>query len=152
MARDIEDMVDCQSKHLIKKITSDYDKRINKEILKNEIEASDYDLISAKRDLGVKDYKWATIKAYYSMLHAANAFLRSKNILIKHHRCIYFQLAACAKKRQIDSRYVTAFKATLDDRMDANYYQKYDENTANETINIAEDFNKGIKELIGQTS
>jgi len=150
MARDIEDIADCKRKHLIREVTSDYDKRINLDILKDEIAASDYDMESARRDLGFKDHKWATVKAYYSMLHAANAFLRSKNIFVKNHRCIYFQLEVCAKRRQIDSRYVTAFKATLDDRMDANYYQKYDETRASETIAVAEDFNKGIKELIGQ--
>jgi hypothetical protein len=32
--------------------------------------------------------------------------------------------------------------------MEANYYQKYDENTASETLAVANDFNKGIKELI----
>ncbi len=148
MARDIEDFADCERNHLIRRITSDYDRRINVDIVKNEMDASDYDLDSAKRDFSFKDYKWATVKAYYSMLHAANAFLRSNNILIKHHRCIYFQLEKCARKRQIDPRYVTAFKATLDDRMDANYNQKYDENTANETIIVADDFNKGIKGLI----
>lgn len=148
MAREIEDLADCERKHLIRGITSAYDQHTNKEILQNEIEASDYDLISAKRDLSFKDYKWATIKSYYSMLHAANAFLRSGNILIKHHRCIYYQLEVCAKKRQIDPRYVTAFKATLDDRMEANYYQKYDETTASETILVAEDFNIGMKEAI----
>lgn len=144
----IRDIYDC--KEYIKEITSDYDKRINSDILKNEIDGSDYDLNSAKRDFKYKDYKWATIKAYYSMLHGANAFLRSKSIHIKNHRCVYLQLEIFSKKHEIDPRYVTAFKSTLDDRMDANYDQKYDENTANETIIVAEDFNKGMKELIGK--
>jgi uncharacterized protein (UPF0332 family) len=148
MARDIEGFPDCERYHLIRHITSDYDRRLNIDIIKNETEASDYDLESAKRDFGYKDYKWATVKAYYSMLHEANAFLRSKNILIKHHRCIYYQLERCAKKGEINPRFVIAFKATLDDRMEANYYQKYDENTASETLTVAGEFNKGIKELI----
>lgn len=148
MAREIEGYPDCESYRLIKHITSDYDRRINVEIIKNEIEASDYDLNSARRDLEFRDYKWATVKAYYSMLHGANAFLRSKNILIKHHRCIYYQLERCAKKGEINPRFVTAFKATLDDRMEANYYQKYDENTASETLIVAEEFNSGVKALI----
>ncbi len=148
IARDIEDIDDCKRKHKIKEITSDHDRRISKDIIKNEVYASGYDLESAKRDLSYSDHKWATIKAYYSMLHAAKAFLRLKNISANDHRCIYFQLAACAKKHHIDPRYVTAFKATLDDRMDANYYQKYDETTASETIVVAEDFYKGIKNLI----
>jgi uncharacterized protein (UPF0332 family) len=82
----IRDIYDC--KDFIKEIRSDHDKRVNNDIIINEINASDQNLDSAKRDLGYNDYSWATVKAYYSMRHAANAFLRSKNILVKNHRCV----------------------------------------------------------------
>lgn len=133
----IKDIYDC--KDFIKEIRSDHDKRVNKDIIKTEINASDQNLDRAKRDLSYKDHSWATIKAYYSMRHAANAFLRSRNILVKNHRCVYFQLEVCAKKGLIDPIYVTIFKSTLEERMEANYDLVYDESTANEAIAAAAD-------------
>ena len=65
-----KDLFECERDRLKKTISSEFDKSRNPEIIRDEIMASDYDLVSARRDFDFKDYKWAIVKAYYSMLHA----------------------------------------------------------------------------------
>lgn len=144
----IKDLYDCESEKHIKQITSDFDKASNLEIIPNEINASDYDLESARRDFDTGDYKWATVKAYYSILHATKAFVRLKGVIINHHLCTYLYLEKLSRKGELDARYAYAFKAALDDRMDADYGLKYSKDTASDAIRVADDYNKMIKTLI----
>ena len=144
----IKDLYDCEYEKHIKQISFDFDKASNLEIIPNEINASDYDLESAGRDFGNEDYKWAAVKAYYSILHATKAFVRLKGVIVNHHLCTYLYLEKLSRKGEIDARYAYAFKAALDDRMDADYGLKYSRETANDAIGVAEDYNKMIKTLI----
>jgi len=102
MARDL---FECERDRLKKEITSAFDRSQNPEIVRNEIAASDYDLESARRDCGLRDYKWAIVKAYYSMLHAAKAYVRSQGFIITDHNCIYLYLEKCARNGEFDARY-----------------------------------------------
>ncbi|MDI6896742.1 HEPN domain-containing protein [Methanocella conradii] len=104
---------------------------------------------SARRDMHNKDYKWAIVKAYYSMLHAAKAYVRSKGLIITNHKCTYLYLERCARNGEFETRYAIGYKGALEFRWDADYGLKYDENTANEVINVASDFNEKMKNLIG---
>jgi uncharacterized protein (UPF0332 family) len=148
----IKDLYDCEYEKHIKIITSDFDKASNLEVIPREIRASDYDLDSAKRDFGFSDNKWATIKAYYSILHATNAFVRIKGVIINHHFCTYLFLEKLANKGEIETRYVLAFRATLNDRMDANYGEIFNKDIAENAIKTAEDYNKKIKEMMSVKS
>jgi uncharacterized protein (UPF0332 family) len=148
----IKDLYDCEYEKHIKTITSDFDKASNLEVIPREINASDYDLNSAIRDLSFGDNKWATIKAYYSILHATNALIRIKRVIINHHFCTYLFLEKLAGKGEIEPRYVLAFRATLNDRMDANYGEVFDKDTAENAVKTAEDYNKKIKEMVSAVS
>ena len=145
---DIRDLFDCERERQMKGITSAFDKSKNPEIIQNEIAASDYDLDSAKRDISYRDYKWAIVKAYYSMLHAAKAYVRHKGFIITNHKCTYMYLEKCARNGELEARYAIGYKGALDFRWDADYGLKYDENTANEVLTVASDFNNRMKELI----
>jgi uncharacterized protein (UPF0332 family) len=144
-----KDLFECERDRLKKEITSSFDRSKNPEIMRNEVTASDYDLESARRDLGFKDYKWAIVKAYYSMLHAAKAYVRFKGFIITDHKCTHLYLEKCARNGEFDGRYAAGYKGAKDFRWDADYGLKYDENTANEVISVAADFNNKMKELIG---
>ncbi len=146
MARDL---FECERDRLKKEITSTFDKSRNPEIIQNEIIASDYDMKSARSDLGNKDYKWATVKAYYSMLHMAKAFVRFKGFIITDHKCTYLFLEKCARTGEFDTRFAIGYKGAIESRWDADYGLKFDENTANEVMTVAADFNTKMKELIG---
>jgi uncharacterized protein (UPF0332 family) len=144
----IKDLYDCEYEKHIKAITSDFDKASNLEVIPKEMNASDYDLDSARRDFSYGDYKWATIKAYYSILHATNAFVRIKGVIINHHYCTYLFLEKLASKGEIETRYVHAFRATLNNRMDANYGEIFSKDIADNAILTAGDYNKKLKEMI----
>ncbi|TLX97720.1 MAG: HEPN domain-containing protein [Thaumarchaeota archaeon] len=47
------------------------------EAIKTELEGAAYDLQRATTSLEEADFKWATVKVYYSMFHAARALLYS---------------------------------------------------------------------------
>ena len=47
--------------------------RLGDEAIKTELEGAAYDLQRATTSLEEADFKWATVKAYYSMFHAARA-------------------------------------------------------------------------------
>ena len=87
------------------------------------------------------------LKAYYSILHATNAFVRLKGVIINNHLCTYLFMEKLARTGEIDSKYVYTFKAALDNRMDANYGSKYSEVVASEAIDVAKNYNRHIKEL-----
>jgi hypothetical protein len=59
---------------------------------------------------------------------------------------IYF-LTKLANKGELEPAYAQGFKMVLDDRMDADYGLKYDEDTAGEAIVFAGNFNEYIKKI-----
>jgi uncharacterized protein (UPF0332 family) len=145
-----KDLFECERDFLKKKIVSEFDKSQNPEIIREEIAASDYDLESARRDLGLKDYKWAIVKGYYSMLHAAKAYVRSEGFIITDYRCTYLYLEKSAKNGEFDARYALGYKSATEFPLDADYGQKYDESTANAVLQVAADFDKKMKEIMGK--
>lgn len=118
---DIRDLYDCEKERLKKDITSSFDRSKNPEIIQNEIAESDYDLDSARFELSYKGYKWTIVKAYYSMLHAAKAYVRYKGFIINNHKCTYLYLEKCARNGEFDTRYATGYKGALSFRWDADY-------------------------------
>jgi uncharacterized protein (UPF0332 family) len=51
--------------------------RADRKMALKEMEAASYDLTRARRSLDDEDAKWAIVKAYYAMFHAARALLFS---------------------------------------------------------------------------
>lgn len=146
--RRIEDIYDCTEKYRLIRPASDYEKRKNGDAIGDELSESDHDMGSAKRDQENEDYKWATIKAYYSMYHSAKAYLRANNLIGKNHECILLQLGAFAKKQKIDPRYVSLFEVSIGYRIDADYEHTYDGKNATTAMEMAGDFNSHMKDLI----
>ncbi len=138
----IKDLIDCEYHKLLKKSPP------NREIIKTEIKASDYDLDSAKRDLSFDDHKWATIKAYYSMLHIANAVARSRGLIIENHHCVYLYLSRLVDQKTLELNYAVGFRSIYDLRLKADYGLTYDRNTAIDAIDIAHRFNERMRSLL----
>ncbi len=61
-------------------------------MVKKEIEGSKLDLSSAEESLNDEEYKWASVQAYYSMLHAAKALGLKKGYREKSHYCLLIAL------------------------------------------------------------
>lgn len=138
----IKDMIDCEHGRLLKKSPPDL------EIIGTEVTASTYDLDSARRDFSFSDYKWATIKSYYSMLHIANAVARSRGLIIENHYCVYLYLSRLADHKILESNYPVGFKSIYDSRLKADYGLTYDKNTAADAIELAGKFRDRLAELI----
>jgi uncharacterized protein (UPF0332 family) len=138
----IKDLIDCEHNRLLKKSPPDTG------IIKNEIDASDYDLDSAKRDFTFNDNKWATIKAYYSMLHISNAVARSRGLIIENHHCVYLYLSRLVDSKELELYYAAGLKGIFDSRIKADYGLTYDKNTAMDALEIAGKFNVRMKTLI----
>ena len=59
-----------------------------KKIVAKELSIAEQDLETAQKSIKQKDYKWATIQAYYSMFHAARTLLYHKGYREKSHYCL----------------------------------------------------------------
>jgi uncharacterized protein (UPF0332 family) len=138
----IKDMIDCEHSRMLKRAPPDH------EIIETEVAASIYDLDSARRDFSFNDYKWATIKSYYSMLHIANAVARSRGLIIENHYCVYLYLSKLADQKILESNYSVGFKSIYDSRLRADYGLTYDKNTAVDAIELADRFRTRMKDLI----
>ena len=73
---------ECLEKGYLTKIEPD------KELIKKEIEESEYDFEKAKKTFDDKDYKWSIIKSYYAMFHVARALLFKLGLKEKRHFAI----------------------------------------------------------------
>jgi len=60
----------------------------DRKMVTKEVKGAEYDLGRARRSLEEKDFKWATVQAYYSMFHAARALLYSEGYREKSHTAL----------------------------------------------------------------
>jgi uncharacterized protein (UPF0332 family) len=139
----IKDLVDCERERLLRKNLP-----LDPDIIKNEREASDYDLASARRDFEFDDYKWATIKAYYCMYHIASAIARSRGYDIENHQCMYLFLDKLVATRELESSYAKGFRSMITVRKQADYSLSFSKTIAEESLRMAADFNNRLKKLI----
>ncbi|HPQ71868.1 MAG TPA: HEPN domain-containing protein [bacterium] len=59
-----------------------------KDFADKEIEAAEHDLIRAKKSWDDRDFKWATIQAYYVGFHGVRALLYSRGYRERSHYCL----------------------------------------------------------------
>ncbi len=62
--------------------------QLGRDAVEKEIDAAAYDLERSEQSLKQKDYKWATVKAYYSMFHTARALLYKKGYRERSHAAL----------------------------------------------------------------
>jgi len=76
-----------------------------KHLVKLEIEDAKSDLKSAQEELQKSGFKWATIKGYYAMFHAARALLYSRGYRERGHYCLYLAIKEFfVKEGKVDSQ------------------------------------------------
>jgi len=113
-----------------------------------ELKEAEYDLIKAQESLQQKDFKWAIVKAYYSMFHAARAVLFRLGYREKRHFVVPIVLEELSKQGKLESEYVTDLNAALYGREEADYHYGYSEDTAKQSVEMAENFLKRMKQLV----
>jgi uncharacterized protein (UPF0332 family) len=95
-----------------------------------------------------KDYKWATVQAYYSMFHSARALLYQLNYREKSHSCLIEAVKVFyAVKGLISGELIEAIKEAKRLREEADYYGEYSEDNAKELLSKAKRFYLAAGEL-----
>lgn len=136
------DIQDCLRERFLIKIEPASD------LIQKELNESDYDFEKSQNALEEEDWKWAIVKAYYGMFHAARAVLFKLGLQEKKHFAIGVVLDDLNKKGKLEIRYVNNFNAALSSREDADYHYAYSEESARHSLEIAEDFIERMKKMI----
>jgi uncharacterized protein (UPF0332 family) len=116
-------------------------------LAKRELEAAAFDLERAKADLSNDDFKWATIKGYYSMFHAAKAFVYSKCYREKTHYCLLVAFRELSKGIMKNS-HVRNFEEAMRLREEADYALKFSRIGAEDVVENASEFIGAIKGVL----
>lgn len=120
----------------------------DKKLVDKELKESDYDLDKAEKAFKEEDYKWAIVKSYYAMFHAARAVLSNLGFREKRHFAIGIVLEDLNKKGKLESRFINDFNAAIQSREDADYHYIYSKETAENSLIIADEFIHRMKELL----
>jgi uncharacterized protein (UPF0332 family) len=116
-----------------------------------EVEDAQSDLKSAEKEYAEPDFKWATIKGYYSMFHSARALLYSRGYREKSHYCLYLALEALfAKEGKLDSKLVADFINSMILREDADYRRKFSQEGAQAVIEGAKRFLEAARKVLSK--
>lgn len=127
------DFEKCLEKRKLIKFDAD------EQIIRNEMENAHSDLKESKEEFSRGGYKWATVKGYYSMFHAAKALLFRLGYRERGHYCLLVALRELGISL-IGARNIDNFEAAMTLRHDANYESKFTEIGAEDTIENAEAF------------
>jgi uncharacterized protein (UPF0332 family) len=131
-------------------IKEGYLSRVKKDekLVKKELDEAEYDFEKAQISFGQKDYKWSSVKAYYSMFHAARGVLFSLGLKDRRHFAVGMVLEELTKNGKLELKFVDEFRAAMSAREDADYRHVYSNETAEYIVDSADDFLKRMKKLI----
>lgn len=134
----------CLEKRKLVRIKKDR-RRVQK-----EFGAAVYDLKMAKASFERKDFKWATVKAYYAMFHLAKSLLFSAGYREKTHFCLLIGLKELfVDKGKLYKKHIKNFEDAMTLREEADYESKFSGIGARETIQNAKEFLNEIKKILG---
>lgn len=134
---------ECVAKNRLIKVAADPD------IAGTELAESERDLASAKDDFKLKNWKWATDKAYYSMFHAARGLLTMKGYKEQSHQCLIIAVKELfVNEGLLERKFIEFIISGKRRREDAIYSSKYSEEIARAHIEAAGEFIAAAKKLI----
>lgn len=132
----------CFEKKLLKRIEPQRD------LFEKEVEEAKRDLERSKHTFKVdEDFKWAIIKAYYSMFHAAKSILYLIGLKEKSHECVAVVLEELSKKGLLESYLVEEFRSCKEWRENADYRYEYSKEVAENSISMAKRFLKETEKI-----
>jgi len=120
------------------------------DLMQKELNEADYDLEKAEKAFTDEDWKWAIIKAYYCMFHAARAVLFKIGLIEKKHFAIGVVLEDLNKKGKLEMKYINDFNAAISSREDADYHYIYGKEAAEHSIKISDEFLDRMKKLLNE--
>lgn len=112
-----------------------------KKLVTKELDVAKEDLITAQKSIKQKDYKWATIQAYYAMFHAARTLLYYKGYREKSHYCLILAMKSFyVGEGTLEMRLVEALQMAKALREGADYENTFDADSARVLIEQAGEF------------
>jgi len=136
------DIQECLEKGYLAK------EKVSQDLISKELKECNYDFNKAEKAFNDIDYKWAIVKSYYSMFHSAKAVCFNQGYREKRHFAVLIVLEDLNKKGKLEVRFVNDFGAAISAREGADYRYAYSEERAEQSLKMAEEFNKRMKELL----
>jgi len=123
--------------------------RVNRNLSVKEVKGAIYDLNRARKSISDKDFKWATIQAYYAMFHSARALLNSRGYREKSHRALLTALEELfLKSGDLEPEIIEDLSNAKDLREEADYGMVFSETSAIEVVEKAGNFIQRVKEIL----
>ena len=120
-----------------------------KYLVKDEIKDATDDLRSAQEEFKKGGFKWATIKGYYAMFHAARALLHSAGYRERGHFCLYLAIKELfVKEGTMEAAVAEDLKYSMGLREEADYKRNFSEKGAKALIKAAERFLAVAKDVL----
>lgn len=120
-----------------------------KHLVSPELEDAESDLKSAQEEFQKSGFKWATIKGYYAMFHAARALLYSRGYREKGHYCLYLAIKEFfVQENKLDPQLAEDFNNSMVLREEADYRRTFSEEGASAAIESAKRFFKTAKDIL----
>lgn len=117
--------------------------------MEKEYGGAKYDLQRATASLKEGDFKWATIKAYYSMFHAARALLYSAGYRERSHAALVTALRELyVKPGLLTEGALNDLENAMDLREEADYALTFSEEGARRVVKDAEQFLGTIRNVL----
>lgn len=118
-------------------------------LVSKELGLADSDLNYANVSFEEKNYKWATIQAYYCMFHAGRALIYSKGYRERSHYCLNIALRTLfVNEGKFSVTLVEALQLGKTLRKNADYYGEFSEDAASQMIENAKEFSETAKRLV----
>jgi len=137
------DFKDCLKRGKIKKFSK------AKSLIPKELDSAKSDLKTAKDSLKRKNYKWATVQAYYSMFHTARTLIYSKGYREHSHYCLIVSLKTLfLSEKLLDVRLVEAMQMAKTLRENADYASEFSKSSADVLVEKAQLFLKKAEEIL----
>ncbi|MCD6477137.1 MAG: HEPN domain-containing protein [Candidatus Aenigmarchaeota archaeon] len=136
------DLKECLEKNFLVKIKPD------KKLVDKELKEAETDLKEAYNDFNANKFKWAIIKAYYSMFHAGKSVLFALGYKERKHVAVQIVLENLAKQGKVEYIYTQYLSSGADARESADYRYTYSKYIAEEVLENARKFLKRMKILL----
>ncbi len=122
-----------------------------KKLVFRELKVAGDDLAAARESLKGKNYKWATVQAYYAMFHAARTLLYHKGYREKSHYCLFIAMKEFyVGKGLLEMRLVEGLQMAKALREGADYENTFDSASASSIVGQAEEFVRVAGEIISK--
>lgn len=127
--------------------------RLGNEAVRKELKGAEYDLEKAKVSLEEGDPKWATVKAYYSMFHAARALLYHGGYRERSHGALATALREMyVKSGRLGTEALDDFENAMDLREKADYALTFSVQGARSVLRDAERFIAAANKILERQS